>query len=200
MHRLLLCLALTWPAAALADAPTRYQASYDLETALDYAGALAEIDALRAEGEDGYLVHLRRGWLLYLNGRYADAVEAYRAAIRKAPDAVEARTGVALPLMALRRWTEAEAACAEALQRAPGNYLAMSRRAYSLYSAGRYAEAVAQYRDLVQQHPSDVEMRTGLGWALFKLGRRDDARREFAAVLRTAPAHTSAQQGLDATG
>lgn len=189
-----LALSLSLPALGQ-EVSALYQASYALEAEQDYEGALARMDALRKAGEDDYVVHLRRGWLLYLTARYADAVEAYRAAIQRDPDSVEAHTGLALPLMALRRWSEAEHACSAALRRAPGNYLAMTRRAYALYSAGRYDEAVSQYATLVAQYPSDVEMRAGLGWAQLKGGDTAAARASFDAVLRIAPSHVSAGQG-----
>lgn len=197
---LTLAALLSTPAHAAESVAELYQASYDLEAAQNHAGALARMDRLVELGQVDYVVHLRRGWLLYLVGRYADAVDAYRAAVTAAPESVEARTGLALPLMALRRWAEAEQACAEVLSRAPGNYLAMSRRAYALYSAGRYAEAADQYQAVVTQYPSDVEMRTGLGWALLKQGKASAARKAFEQVLRTAPSHVSAAQGLTASG
>ncbi|MFT4625670.1 MAG: tetratricopeptide (TPR) repeat protein [Myxococcota bacterium] len=182
--------------AAQAGVPEVYQASYDLEAAQDYRGALVKMDDLSGLGEDDYVVHLRRGWLLYLVGRYADAVQAYKQAEQRAPGSVEARTGLLLPLMALRRWAEAEAECRSILEVAPHNYLASSRLAYVLYSSGRYADAATQYGAVLKRYPSDVEMRTGLGWSQLKQGRSDAARSTFMAVLRVAPSHVSAGQGL----
>ena len=191
------------PVGASADAADNvqalYQASYDLEAAYDYKGALSNVTALLASGQDDYVVHLRHGWLLYLNGNYPDAVEAYRSAVQRQPGAAEAYAGLALPLMAVRRWKDAENACRKILELAPGNYTGMSRLAYVLYSSGRYAEASEQYGQVVKLYPSDVEMRTGLGWALLKQGQTDAARASFREVLRTAPSHVSAQQGLEAS-
>lgn len=198
---LLFGLALGQPAlAAAADGvPETYQASYDLESTQDYAGALAKMDALVRAGHDDYVLHLRRGWLLCLLGRYADAVQAYGAAIDEAPESVEARAGLALPLMALRRWKEAETTCRELLRIAPGHYVGRSRLAYALYSAGRYGDAEGEYGALVRAYPSDVEMRAGMGWAALKQGDVTAARAAFREVLRTAPSHVSAAQGLEAS-
>lgn len=192
----LLGLLLALPARA-ADAPQLYQDSYDLEVAQDYAGALAKMDALRGHGET-YVYHLRRGWLLYLLGRYADAAAAYEAAVGLAPSSVEARQGWVLPLMALKRWPEAAAVCEDILRLAPADYRGQSRLAYIDHSRGRYAAAAARYQALLDQYPSDVEMRTGLGWALLKDGQVAAAQEAFAAVLAIAPNHASAAQGLAA--
>ncbi len=195
---LLLALALAAPTAQAASATELYQQSFALESAGSYAAALARMETLAAQGEDDYLLHLRRGWLLYLNGKYVDAVAAYEAARDEVPTSAEAILGATLPLMALRRWGDAEEACRDLLKQAPGNYLAMSRLAYVLYNAGNYAASEEAYREVVAQYPSDNDLRAGLGWALLRLGRADDAAAEFRSVLRTVPGHVSAGDGLAA--
>lgn len=184
-------------AAALPDAMT---ASYTSEAKGDYDGALAALASVTAAGDSQYVVVLRRGWLHYLAGRYADAVAAYQEAVKLRPDSVEARLGLTLPLMALRRWSDAQATCEGVLKEDPGSYLAGSRLAWVLYSQGRYADAAARYEGLVKRYPSDVEMRAGLGWSWVKLGRSADARAAFAWVLQVSPTHASAKEGLSVTG
>ena len=198
MIRLCLLLLLL-PAATSAATPTElYQQSFTLESSGAYAQALTRMDELQASGEDAYLLHLRRGWLLYLNGRYADSVEAYRTAVARIPTSAEARAGMTLPLMALKRWGDAEAACRELLEVAPGNYLGLSRLGWILFNAGRYPEAEAAYRAVLAQYPSDNDLRAGLGWSLLRQGRSQDARAAFAEVLGTVPGHVSAGQGVAA--
>jgi tetratricopeptide (TPR) repeat protein len=187
------------PEAHAASAAELYQASYDLEAVQDYTGALSKMDDLASQGKD-YVFHLRRGWLLYLLGRYGDSAEAYRAAVAAAPKSLEARQGLALPLMALKRWKEAETACKELLAIAPTDYRGNSRLAYIYYSTGDYAGAAARYQKVLEWYPSDVEMQAGLGWAQLKQGKVGDAKQTFEAVLRVAPSHVSAREGLDAAG
>lgn len=173
-----------------------YRQSYALEASYSYESALAQVDRIPAEEADAYLVPLRKGWLLYLLGRYGESVEAYSAAVSANPGAVEARLGLTLPLMALRQWSDAEKACRDVLDKAPGQYLAASRLAYVLYSSGRYGEAEVVYAELVRLYPGDVEMRAGLGWALLKQGKTAGARGHFKWVLHTTPDHASAQEGV----
>lgn len=187
------------PAAAL-DADTAaglYQQSYDLEAAGNYRGALARMDDLSGQGEQTYVLALRRAWLLYRLGRYADSAKEYRLAIERDAGSIEARQGLALPLMALRDWGEAEKVCRDLLSRAPRDKTGRSRLAYILYSTGRYGEAAREYAQVLEDHPSDTELRAGLGWALLKEGDATAARAEFEAVLRVHPANVSAQQGIE---
>ncbi len=202
MNRTLLpCLLLltTWVAlpslAAAGDVTTLYQQSFSLESSGDYSGALARVESLRGQGQDDYLVHLRRGWLLYLNGRNDEAATAYSTALERSKESVEARIGRTLPLMAQKRWNEAEVDCRTILKTAPGNYTAMARLAWVLWNLGRHGEAEAAYRAVLAQYPADNDLRSGLGWTLLKLGRKADAKAEFDTVLRTVPAHQSAGQG-----
>ena len=195
----LLSLLHPFPAAANGNTVTElYQQSFSLETSGDYAGALARMDEIANKGETDYLLHLRRGWLLYLNGRYADSVDAYEAAVTLQPRSAEAMAGQTLPLMALRRWTDAETTCQKLLAVAPGNCLGMSRLAWAQFSAGKYAEAEAAYRNVLVQYPSDNDMRAGLGWSLLRQGKSSEARAAFKTVLRTVPGHVSAGQGITA--
>jgi tetratricopeptide (TPR) repeat protein len=186
--------------AAAATVPEALTASYTAETAGSYEAALKALDGLQATGDVGYVVALRRGWLLYLAGRYADAAQAYGLAVTLKPDSVEARLGASLPLMALRRWSEAAAACEAALKLEPGSYLAEARLAWVLFSQGRFAEAAARYEGVVRRYPSDVDMRAGLAWSWLKLGKSAEARAAFQWVLQVAPAHASAKEGLAAAG
>ncbi len=201
LRALLLAMVLVGGAPAHALDPDAaagiYQQSYDLETAGNYRGALARVDALEQQGEQSYVLALRRGWLLYLLGRYADSAKAYRVAIEREPGSIEARQGLALPLMALRDWGEAERVCRDLLSRAPRDKTGRSRLAYILYSTGRYRESGREYALVLEDHPSDTELRSGLGWALLREGDVTGARAAFEAVLRVHPSNVSAQQGLE---
>lgn len=181
---------------AVAAAPSElYQQSYELEAAGDHAGALERLASLEEAGQTGYLLALRKAWLSYRAGRHADAVTAYRRAIAAAPEGLEARQGVILPLIAMGQWSPAEAACRDLLSRSPDDYYGLSRLAWVLYSSGRHAEAADAYREVLRRYPSDVDMRAGLGWSLLKQGQTVTARAAFDAVLAVAPEHASAQQG-----
>ena len=179
------------------EAAQVFQQSYDREGAGKIAESLSTLDALPTARQGTYLSQLRRGWLLYRLGRYAESVEAYGRAIAVAPKAIEPRVGVLLPQQALRRFADVEAQAKIVLAVDPQNYLATLRLAFSLYSQGRYGEAGALYARLKELYPSDAEVRSGLGWSLLKQGKSVEATRELRELLSIQPRHVLAKQGLD---
>lgn len=188
------------PTAAFAQtAAARLQESYELEAVGKTQDALSALERIEPSAR-GYVVHLRRGWLLYVLGRHGEALAPYEQAIAAAPKAVEPRLGIMLPLMAERRWLDTTAHAQKVLERDPGNYLASSRLAFSLYNLGRFGDALPHYLRLVEAYPSDVEMRNGVGWTLLKLGRGKESAQAFREVLLIAPKNASALEGLQALG
>jgi tetratricopeptide (TPR) repeat protein len=193
-------LGLSFPATTLgAEAPSvpeLYRLSYAAEAGGDPTRALHWMAEAEKQGEAGYVLQLRRGWLLHLARREAESAGAYTQAIETEPGAVEPRLGAMLPLMALRRWKEAERHGQDALGLAPGDFAVLGRLALVQYMAGLFAPAEASYRQALSSHPGSVEMRVGLGWSLLKQGRVAAARAEFEKVLRIAPDSASAREGM----
>lgn len=183
-------------AAEAPSVPELYRLSYATEARGDPAGALHFMDEAARLGESGYVLHLRRGWLLYLARRHADSAAAYARAVEAEPRAVEPRLGAMLPLMAQRRWKEAERLGLDVLGISPGDFTAQSRLASIQYSQGNHAAAEAWYRSALSSWPGSVEMRVGLAWSLLKQRHLTDARAEFEKVLRVAPDHPGANDGL----
>lgn len=177
-------------------ASAKYTRSYEAEGRGDYAGALSALESLPKDKRSTYVYALRKGWLLYLSGKYDSSIASYKKAVAAAPKAVEPYLGIALPQMALRRWADAEKATRKALSLDADNYLAASRLAWSLYNQGRFADAAKYYQRMVALYPSDVEMKAGLGWALLKQGKKAEAAKLFEAVLDVHPAHASALEGV----
>jgi len=187
-------------ATADGGAGDAFQRSYDSEAVGKVPDALAALEALPAPQREGYVAQLRRGWLLYKLGKHAESIEAYGKAIGAEPRSIEARVGVLLPAMALRRWADVETGAREVTRLDPGNYLANLRMAFAQYNLGRYAESAATYKRLAEAYPSDVEVRAGLGWAWLKAGKAAEAAGEFRAVLDVAPRNALAGDGLKAAG
>lgn len=182
-------------AARADEVPDLYRQSYALEAKGDYDGAIRRMNEVASRGGTDYVAVIRTGWLQYLAGRHAESETSYLKAIRLAPDAVEPRLGITLPLMALRRWKEAERFCNEVLKAAPGESVAQGRMAYIQYMLGAYEKAEAWYRQVLAAYPGNVEMRAGLAWTLLMLHRFQEARAEFDKVLAVAPDHASAREG-----
>lgn len=183
-----------------ADGAELFQQSYDREAGGKLQDALSALDRLSGPRKESYLASLRRGWLLYRLGRYAESVDAYQHAIAAAPQSIEARVGLLLPQQALKHWSDAEATAKAVLAIDPQSYLANLRLAFTLYNLGRFTEAATLYGQLKEHYPSDPEPRSGLGWSLLKQARTAEAAREFRDLLAIQPKHALGKQGLDATG
>lgn len=200
LGRMLVSLALVMAVARPASADDRtqraYRASYAHEAKGELGEALAEIDGLPAAARESYVYHLRRGWLLYLLGRYWDSIAEYKHAIGAHPKAIEPRLGLMLPQAGLRLWRDVAATGKLVLARDPHNRSARTRVAWAYYNLGRFGDAEAEYRAVLRDYPSDVEMRAGLGWSLLKQGRRADARAQLQAALDVAPDYEAAKAGL----
>lgn len=187
-------------AGAEGGAADQFQKSYDSEAVGKPQDALNALESLPAPQHDGYVASLRRGWLLYKLGKYTESIDAYAKAIAQEPRSVEARVGVLLPAMALRRWADVENGAREVLKLDPANYLATLRMAFAVYNLGRYPESAALYKRLGEGYPSDVDVRAGLGWSLLKMGKTSEASAEFHAVLEISPRNALAADGLKAAG
>jgi tetratricopeptide (TPR) repeat protein len=199
---LLFAVAVTlWTSSARADANADLiQRSYDSEAVGKVADSLSVLDQLSSPRKESYVVTLRRAWLLYRLGRFAESVDVYVRAISLAPGAVEPRLGILLPQLALRRWGDVETQARAVLKLEPGNYLATLRLAYACYNLQRYAESTALYRRLKDLYPSDVEVQSGLGWSLLKQGKLPEANVEFRNILEVSPKHELSKEGLKASG
>ena len=192
---LLTLLLTTGPSVAQNSDSDAIRQSYRYESNGKYQQALKAMAGM-SEVQSSYFLTLRRGWLLYLTGQYADSASAYTTAAKKAPKSIEPLLGKMLPLMALRRWKDAATVGQKIIKSAPKNYLANSRIAWCDYNLGRFAEAKTRYQNLLALYPADVEMRAGYGWALLKQGQKPQAKQQFNAVLAISPDHASARAGL----
>jgi len=200
------CIAAGIAALLLATAPTmsaaadeqadHYQKSVELEAALKYGDALAELQRMTGPRADSYMFHLRKGWLLYLLGKNEDAVAAYKTAAAKEADSVEARLGIMMPQLAARRWLDAEKTGLEVLKLDADNYLAGSRLAYTYYNLTRFDMAEKYYASVLKRYPGDIEMRSGYAWSLFKQGKYEQAKAEFRKILDVAPRHAASLEGI----
>mgnify|MGYP006286921187 CR=1 FL=1 len=182
------------------ETASAYETSYKREADGKYRQALDALEKASASERTRYIYLLRKGWLLYNSGEYANAIDAYRKAAEAEPKAVEPLAGLMLPQMALRRWKDATQTAQKALRLDPNNYLAKSRYAWALYNLGRFSESEQRYREVLALYPSDADMRSGLGWALLKQGKSEVARKQFERVLEFAPEHASATEGLRQAG
>ena len=97
-----------------------YQKSVDFEVDKKYQESLDELEKISGALKSSYAFQLRKGWLLYLLGKYEKAITSYKAAVAKEPRSVEALLGLMPPQMAVRKWVDAEKTGKRILKLDPG--------------------------------------------------------------------------------
>ncbi|MGE5812941.1 MAG: retroviral-like aspartic protease family protein [Acidobacteriota bacterium] len=148
----------------------------------------------RADNE----IQLQLGNLLLRDGRYEDAVEAFRHARSRAPGVVATKAGVGL-VTSLLRLGEFGAAFAEAdgtLKSAPRSAEALATYADALWALGRFEESARAAKDALSLDPTLAQARHGLARVFAGRSRLDDALVEAQAALRSAPASGEYQYTL----
>ena len=196
MNRIALVLVLVLCGTARADDPLAD--SYTLQTGNDLAGAVKAMRRTVEAQPSSYFARLRLAYLASLAGDSTGATDAYRAAARLAPAALEPLLGEQLALVTLGRWDDAEAVAKQILAIDPTSYLARSRLAWTRYKKKDLRGAAELYAALLVHYPGDIDMRLGLGWSLVGLNRKADATAAFREVLAMVPKQSGALEGLAA--
>lgn len=134
-------------------------------------------------------VQLQLADLLYADGRYAEAVEAYRR-VKASPDpAVRARalTGLVKSMTRLGDFQPSLHEATELRQLAPRDAEAIALHADALWTAGLFEESDAAYQDALALDPDNARAHHGLGRSFAAQNRLDAGLDEIHAALRTAP-------------
>ncbi len=173
-----------------------YYRSYQYEKVQDYENAIRALLPVYEAYPRGYTVNLRLGWLYYLSGHYANALEHYSKAVQMAPAAVEARLGYMLPLLAQGRYPEAEQVAYQILSTDYYNYYGNLRLTYTLRMQQKWELAEAVARKMLTLYPTDVSFLVELGLIRAGVGASEEARAIFRDVLILDPENETARSYL----
>lgn len=185
-------VALNLSAASVMAQEAAWQSSYQLEPVGKYAEAIAALDKIPANSADAELKALRRGWLLYLSGKFDESIREYRQAIERNGKSVDARLGLTLPLLAAKRWRDAEQSARAALELAPNHYTALLRLTVALEAQHDWPSMLKSATNLVTSYPSDAAAYVYLARANAWLGKPDQAVVAYSAVLSRYPGQLEA--------
>ncbi len=174
-----------------------WKSSYTHESAGRYKEALAALDMLPATNEESELKGLRRGWLLYQAAQYEEAAREYQQVIERNPKSLDARLGLALPLLAAKRWREAEQVARTVLDMAPHHYTAALRLVQAQEGLQNWSAMLKTSAALVADYATDATAYVYLARAHAWLGQRKEAQAAYNAVLVRYPGHQEAQNYLN---
>src|SRR5438034_2588777 len=134
-------------------------------------------------------IQLQLGDLLYAEGRYGDALDAYKNALEAAPaDHVRAaRVGVISCALRVAEFDLARTQAELLAQTDPRGPDAMSLYGDALWASGRFEDAEGKYRDALARVPDLARGHHGMAKSLAARGHLDEALAEAQAALRLAP-------------
>lgn len=141
--------------------------------------------------------HFNLGYGLVQVGRFAEAVDPYREAVRLKPDSALARNNLGDVLMKTDRTEQAEPHLREAVRLDPS--LPMAHYNLGLIEAqrGRFDQAAQAFAEALRRKPEFPEARMNLGNVHAARGDFDAAIREFEQALVLKPDYADARRNLD---
>ena len=117
------------------------------------------------KAEDWFL----KGNVLSRQGRFEEAIDAYKKSIENNPNATVAYFNLALAYKRLNRQGEAAVAFEKAVELEPGNLDARYSLGNIYNHLERWEDAIAQLNIVVHRRQDDAEAHGNLGWAYYNL-------------------------------
>jgi len=164
----------------------------------DYAGALADFQALTGLAKDDYVLEVAIAALWRRMGRSEEAGARFKAILARAVRSGDT-TACWILCNSLQAsnfddWlTEASQACAAAHPNVPS---LVRMQVVALFQSDRGVEALALAEDLATRFPEDAQAMTALGQALFHVKRDQDALDALKRARAVAPTRHRAHEAM----
>ena len=188
-------------AGAMTDEDVRgaFSRSYWYERLQDYDAAVKALSLVVESDPHGYSVNMRLGWLFYLKANYANSKASYQDALKVAPESIETRTALMLPLLAQLRYGDVESLSREVLLVDPGNYTANLRLAYALRLQGKITPAEKVLEPMLRRYPNDLSLLLEMGMIRVAQDRKSAAREVMTKILLLDPENVTAKSLMATT-
>jgi tetratricopeptide (TPR) repeat protein len=173
------CVSSAWAG----EQDNRWASSYALEANGQYEQAAALMVPEMEHSNAAEFALLRYGWLNYLQGNYNDAIRAYTRAMERNHASIDAKLGIALPLMAQKRWREASRYLNQVLSQSPYHYTAHVRLLICQEGLRQW-DALQQHADkLTAYYPTDATILIYLARAYAWQGKKAKAKAAYQQVV-----------------
>lgn len=153
----------------------------------------SDIMAKRPENARAYI---NLGNISLAQGRVAEAIDRYEAALRLQPDLPATESNLSNVLAQAGRPAEAVEHGEAALRLRPDFPDAHINLGNALTQLGRTDEAIAHYEAALRVQPDAADTQVNLGAALVKAGRVDEAIAHYEAALRVEPDRAETEHAL----
>jgi len=134
-------------------------------------------------------IQLQLGTMLYAEGRYVEALEAYENAVKTTDTSVQrtARSGLITSALRVAEFDLARHEAEALVKVAPRDASAVSLYADALWASGLFEEAEARYKESLSLQPDLARGLHGLARSLLARNQLDDAMVQAQAALRLSP-------------
>jgi tetratricopeptide (TPR) repeat protein len=175
-----------------------YYKSYNYEKIGIYKDAIDTLLPLYKQYSKGYTLNLRIAYLYYLDKKYANAAHYYNAAIKIAPNALDAKLGQLLLLIAQQQYSKCSDLAYQVIKVDYYNYYGNLRLAYCLREQKKYDIALQIILKMLGIYPLDVSLLNEYALIKFTLKEYTLAGQTFNNVLTLAPENVIAKESLAA--
>jgi tetratricopeptide (TPR) repeat protein len=124
---------------------------------------------------------------LHAQKLYLDAIDYYRAALKKAPNNPQILNKVCRTQLMMQRWRDAKNSCELAIKADRTFADPYSNLGVALYEAGRYSAAVKQYRKAIAIDATSASFFNNLGAALFSKKDFEPAAQAYQRAIELDP-------------
>ncbi len=146
---------------------------------------------------NNHVAHNNLGVVLRNQGKTAEALEHFKAAVKIFPMYTDAVVNLAAGLVDEGRPEEAIFYCENFLQKARGSCQLHNNYANALKNVGRTDEAVKQYYKALEFDKNAWQVHGNLGILLENLGKYDEALKHYRASFKVNPNHPDIRKGLE---
>ncbi len=180
-----------------AEIKSPWSTSYTLEANGEYEKAASVIYQFIDRGAENEFALIRYGWLNYLQGNFNDSIQAYQRALDRNNRSVDARLGIALPLMAQRRWSSAVRYLKQVIGHSPLNYTAHIRLMICEEGLRKWETLEKHAKEVSIHYPTDTLALVYLARAHAWQGDKQKAYAAYKRVLVRYPEHLEAIRYLN---
>jgi predicted aspartyl protease/Tfp pilus assembly protein PilF len=134
-------------------------------------------------------IQLRLGRMLFDQGQYPEALDAYRNAVTSEDSTVvrQARAGLIQSALRVAEFVSARTEANVLLKMAPRDPDVLALYADSLWASGLFEQAEEQYREALSLAPELARGRHGMARAFLAQSKLDEAMNQAQAALRLSP-------------
>ena len=132
------------------------------------------------------------------SGKYEEAIESYKQAIKLNPDDAYAHTRLGVAYYKSGKYQEAIKSYKRAIRLDPDYRDAHHNLGVAYDELGRYKEAIESYKQAIRIDPDYADVHNNLGNAYSKLGMYKEAIKSYKQAIRIDPDNAEAHNNLDA--